>query len=87
MRIINKQNSSHSSSRRRSTDNLPLSSSCNMYSCLCKKRRRSPGNLHCRRGTSVGNLYLKMRFFTVLLGQNRNDQNTSQVYLGCQKQT
>jgi hypothetical protein len=27
-----------------------------------------------------------MRFLTVLLGQNRNDQNTSLVHLCCQKQ-
>jgi hypothetical protein len=47
---------------------------------------RSPGNLHFRRGTRPGNLYLKMRFLTVLMGQNRTDQNTSLVHLCCQKQ-
>jgi hypothetical protein len=48
MRISNRQNSSLSS-RRRSAGNLPLSSRCNKYSSLYN--RRSPGNLHCRRGT------------------------------------
>jgi hypothetical protein len=66
MRISIRQNSSLSSSMRRSTCNLPLSSRCNKYSSLCN--RRSPGNLHCRRGTRQGNLYVKMRFFTMLLG-------------------
>jgi hypothetical protein len=47
MRISNRQNSSLSSSSRRSADNLPLSSRCNKYSSLYNKR--SPGNLHCRR--------------------------------------
>jgi hypothetical protein len=84
MRIGNRRNSSLSSSRRRSAGNLPLSSRCNKYSSLCN--RRSPGNLHCRRGTRPGNLCLKMRFLTVLLGQNKNDQNTSLVHLCCQKQ-
>jgi hypothetical protein len=84
MRISNRRNSSLSSSRRRSAGNLPLSSRCNKYSSLCN--RRSPGNLHCRRGTRPGNLCLKMRFLTVLLGQNKNDQNTSLVHLCCQKQ-
>jgi hypothetical protein len=83
MRISNKRSSSLSSSSRRSAGNLPLSSRCNKYSNLCN--RRSPGNLHCRRGTKPGNLCLKMRFLTVLLGQNRNDQNTSLVHLCCQK--
>jgi hypothetical protein len=46
MRISNRRNSSLSS-RRRSAGNLPLKSKCNKYSSLCK--RRSPGNLHCRR--------------------------------------
>jgi hypothetical protein len=86
MRISNKRNSSLSSSRRRSADNLPLSSRCNMYNSLCN-RRRSSGNLHCKRGTRPGNLCLKMGFLTVLLGQNRNDQNTSLVHLCCQMQT
>jgi hypothetical protein len=86
MRISNRRNSSLSNSKRRSTGNLPLSSRCNKYSSLYN-RRRSPGNLNCRRGTRPGNLYLKMRFLTVLLGQNRNDQNTSLVHLCCQKQT
>jgi hypothetical protein len=71
MRISNKRNSSLSSSRRRSGGNLPLSRKCNKYSGLCN--RRSPGNLHLRRGTRPGNLCLKMRLLTVLLGQNRND--------------
>jgi hypothetical protein len=57
-----------------------------MYSSLCNRRRRILGNIHCRRGTRPGNLYLKMRFLTVLLGQNRTDQNTSLVHLCCQKQ-
>jgi hypothetical protein len=51
MRISNRRNSSLSS-RRRSAGNLPLSSRCNKYSSLCN--RRSPGNLHCRRGTRPG---------------------------------
>jgi hypothetical protein len=84
MRISNRRNSSPSSRRRRSTGNLPLSSRCNKYSSLCN--RRSPGNLHCRRGTRPGNLYLKMRFLTVLMGQNRTVQNTSLGHLCCQKQ-
>jgi hypothetical protein len=84
MRISNRQNSSLSSSRRRSAGNLPLSSRCNKYSSLCN--RRSPGILHCRMGTRPGNLCLKMRFLTVLMGQNRTDQNTSLVHLCCQKQ-
>jgi hypothetical protein len=84
MRISDKQNSSLSSSRRRSPDNLPLSSRCNKYNNLCN--RRSPGNLHCRRGISPGNLCLKLRFLTVLLGQNRTGQYTSLVHLFCQKQ-
>jgi hypothetical protein len=83
MRISNRRNNSLSS-RRRSTGNLPISSRCNKYSSLCN--RRSPGNLHCRRGTRPGNLCLKMRFLTVLMGQNRTDQNTSLVHLCCQKQ-
>jgi hypothetical protein len=84
--ISNKRNSSLSSSSRRSPGNLPLSNRCNMYNNLCNKRR-SPDNLHCRRGTKPGNLCLKMRFVIVLLGQNKNDQNTSLVHLCCQKQT
>jgi hypothetical protein len=84
MRISNRRNNSLSSRRRRSAGNLPLSSRSNKYSSLCN--RRSPDNLHCRRGTRPGNLYLKMTFLTVLLGQNRNDQNTSLVHLCCQKQ-
>jgi hypothetical protein len=84
MRISNRRNSILSSSRRRSAGNLPLSSRCNKYSSLCN--RRSPGNLHCRRGTRPGNLCLKMRFLTVLMGQNMTDQNTSLVHLCCQKQ-
>jgi hypothetical protein len=86
MRISNGRNNNLFSSRRRSAGNLPLSNRCNKYNSLCN-RRRSPVNLHCRRGTRPGNLYLKMRFLTVLLGQNRNDQNTSLVHLCCQKQT
>jgi hypothetical protein len=86
MRISNGRNNNLCSSSRRSAGNLPLSSRCNKYNNLCN-RRRSPVNLHCRRGTRPGNLYLKMRFLTVLLGQNRNDQNTSLVHLCCQKQT
>jgi hypothetical protein len=82
MRISNRRNSSLSS-RRRSVGNLPLSRRCNKYNSLCN--RRSPGNLHCRRGTRPGNLCLKMRFLTVLMGQNRTDQNTSLVHLCCQK--
>jgi hypothetical protein len=81
MRISNIRNSSLSSSSRRSADNLPLSSRCNKYSSLCN--RRSPGNLHCRRGTKPGNLCLNMRFITVLMGQNRTEQNTSLVHLCC----
>jgi hypothetical protein len=84
MRISNRRNSSLSSRRRRSACNLPLSSRCNKYSSLCN--RRNPGNLHCRRGTRPGNLCLKMRFLTMLMGQNRTDQNTSLVHLCCQKQ-
>jgi hypothetical protein len=83
MRISNKRNSSLSSSSSRSAGNLPLSSRCNKYSSLCNMR--SPDNLHCRRGTRPGNLCLKMRFLTVLMGQNRIDQNTSLVHLCCQK--
>jgi hypothetical protein len=70
MRISNKRNSSLSS-RRRSAGNLPLRSRCNKYNNLCN--RRSPGNLHCRRGTRPENLCLKMRFLTVLMGQNRTE--------------
>jgi hypothetical protein len=66
MRISNRRNSNLSNSRRRSAGNLPLSSRCNMYNSLCN--RRSPDNLHFRRGTRPGNLYLKMRFLTVLMG-------------------
>jgi hypothetical protein len=83
MRISNRRNISLSSSRR-SAGNLHLSSRCNKYNSLFN--RRSPGNLHCRRGTKPGNLYLKIRFLTVLLGQNRTDQNTSLVHLCCRKQ-
>jgi hypothetical protein len=64
MRISNRRNISLSS-RRRSAGNLPLSSRCNKYNSLCNIR--SPGNLHCRRGTRLGNLCLKMRFLTVLM--------------------
>jgi hypothetical protein len=84
MRISNRRNSSLSSSRRRSACNLPLSSRCNKYSSLCN--RRNPGNLHCRRGTRPGNLCLKMRFLTMLMGQNWTDQNTILVHLCCQEQ-
>jgi hypothetical protein len=84
LRIINRRNNSLSSSRRRSIGNLPLSSRCNKYSSLYN--RRSPGNLHCRRGSRPGNLYLKMRLLTVLMGQNMTDKNTSLVHLCCQKQ-
>jgi hypothetical protein len=83
MRISNRRSSSLSS-RRRSAGKLLLSSRCNKYNSLCN--RRSPGNLHCRRGTMPGNLCLKMRFLTVLMGQNRTNQNTSLVHLCCQKQ-
>jgi hypothetical protein len=83
MRISNRRNNSLSS-RRRSAGNLPLRSRCNKYNSLCN--RRSPGNLHCKRGTRPGNLCLKMRFLTVLMGQNRTDQNTSLVHLCCKKQ-
>jgi hypothetical protein len=83
MRIRNRRNSSLSSRRRRA-GNLPLSSRCNKYISLCN--RRSLGNLHYRRGTRPGNLCLEMRFLTVLMGQNRTDQNTSPVHLCCQKQ-
>jgi hypothetical protein len=83
MRISNRQNRSLSS-KRRSAGNIPLISRCNKYSSLCN--RRSPGNLHCRRGTRPGNLCLKMRFLILLMGQNRTDQNTSLVHLCCQKQ-
>jgi hypothetical protein len=84
MRISNRRNSSLSNRRKRSAENLPLSTRCNKYSILCNKR--SPGNLHCRRGTRPENLCLKMRFLIILLGQNKNDQNTSLVHLCCQKQ-
>jgi hypothetical protein len=83
MRISNRGNSSLSS-RRRSIGNLPLSSRCNKYRSPCN--RKSPGNLHCRRGTRTGNLCPKMRFLIVLKGHNRTDQNTSLVHLCCQKQ-
>jgi hypothetical protein len=83
MRIRNRRNNSLSS-RKRSAGNLPLRSRCNKYNSLCN--RRSPGNLHCRRGTRPGNLCLKIRFLTVLIGQNRTGQNTSLVHLCCQKQ-
>jgi hypothetical protein len=66
MRISNRRNNSLSSRKRRSAGNLPLSRRCNKYSSLCN--RRNPGNLHCRRGTGPGNLYLKMRFLIVLMG-------------------
>jgi hypothetical protein len=84
MRISNKRNSSLSNSRRRSAGNLPLRSRCNKYNSLCN--RRSLDNLHYRRGTRPGNLCLKMRFLTVLLGQNKTNQNTSLVHLYCHKQ-
>jgi hypothetical protein len=84
MRISNRQNSSLSSNKRRIASNLPLSNRCNKYNSLCN--RRNPGNLHCKRGTRPGNLYLKLRFLIVLMGQNRTDQNTSLVHLCCQKQ-
>jgi hypothetical protein len=64
MGIRNRRNSSLSS-KRRIAGNLPLSSRCNKYSSFCN--RRSPGNLHYRRGTGPGNLCLKMRFLTVLM--------------------
>jgi hypothetical protein len=83
MRISNRRNNSLSR-RRRSAGNLPLSSRCNKYNSLCN--RRSPGNLNCRRGTRPGNLCLKMRFLTVLMGQNSTDQNTSLLHLCCQNQ-
>jgi hypothetical protein len=83
MRISNRRNN-NLSSRRRSAGNLPLSSKCNKYNSLCN--RRSPDNLHYRRGTRPGNLCIKMRFLTVLMGQNGTDQNTSLVHLCCQKQ-
>jgi hypothetical protein len=48
------------------------SSSCNMRisnrrnsSLSSSRRRRSLGNLHCRRGTKPGKLCLKMGFLTV----------------------
>jgi hypothetical protein len=82
MKISNRRNSSLSS-RRRSAGNLPLSNRCNKYNNLCN--RRSPSNLHFRRGTRTGKLCLKMRFLTVLMGQNRTDQNTSLVHPCCQK--
>jgi hypothetical protein len=66
MRISNRRNNSLSSSKRRSAGNLPLSSRCNKYSSL--RNRRSPGNLHYRRGTRPGKICLKMRLLTVLLG-------------------
>jgi hypothetical protein len=69
MRISNRRNSSLSSRRRRSEGNLPLNSRCNKYNSLCN--RRSPGNLHCRRGTTPGNLCLKMRFLIVFEGPIR----------------
>jgi hypothetical protein len=84
MSISNRRNNSLSSSRRRSGSNLPISSRGNKYNNLCN--RRSPSNLHCRRGTRPGNLCLKMRFLTVLMGQNMTDQNISLVHLCCQKQ-
>jgi hypothetical protein len=80
MRISNRRHGSLSS-RRRSAGNLPLSSRCNKYNNHCN--RKSPGSLHYRRGTRPGNLCLKMRFFTVLMGQNRTNQNTSLVHLCC----
>jgi hypothetical protein len=83
MRISNRRNN-NLSSRRRSAGNLRLSSKCNKYNSLCN--RRSPDNLHYRRGTRPGNLCIKMRFLTVLMGQNGTDQNTSLVHLCCQKQ-
>jgi hypothetical protein len=85
MRISNRRNNSLCN-RRRSPGNLPLSGRCNMHNNLCN-RLRSPGNLHCKRGTRPGNLCLKMRFLTILLGQNMCSQNTSLVHLCCQKQT
>jgi hypothetical protein len=84
MRISNRRNSRLSSSKRRSTGNLPLSSRCNKYNSLYN--RRSSGNIHCRTGTRPRNLCVKTRFLTVLMGQNRTDQNTSLVHLCCQKQ-
>jgi hypothetical protein len=83
MRISNRRNNSLSRWRR-SIGNLPLSSRCNKYSSLCN--RRSPDNLHYRRGTRPGNLCLNMRFLIVLMGHNRTNQNTNLVHLCCQKQ-
>jgi hypothetical protein len=82
MRISNRRNN-NLSSRKRSAGNLPLSSRCNKYNSLCNSR--SLDNFHCRKGTRPGNLCLKMRFLTMLMGQNRTDQNTSLVHLCCQK--
>jgi hypothetical protein len=84
MRISNKRNNSLYSSSSRSASNLPLNSRCNKYNSLYN--RRNPGNLHCRTGTRPGNLCLKMRFLTVLMGQNKTDQYTILVHLCCQKQ-
>jgi hypothetical protein len=84
MRISNRRNRSLSSSMSWSASNLPLCSRCNKYSSLCN--RRSRGNLHYRRGTRTENIYLKMRFLTVLMGQNKTGHNTSLVHLCCQKQ-
>jgi hypothetical protein len=81
MRISNKRNNNLSS--RRSAGNPPLRSRWNKYNSLCN--RRSPGNLHCRRGTRPGNLCLKMRFLTVLMRQKRTGQITSPVHLCCEK--
>jgi hypothetical protein len=67
--ISNKQKSSlcsSSSSSSRCPGNLFLNSRCNMYSNLCNRMRGS-SNLHFRRRTKPGNLYLKMRFVIVLL--------------------
>jgi hypothetical protein len=80
MRISNRRNNSLSSNRRRSVDNLPLSSRCNKYSSLCN--RRSPCNLHNKRGTRPG----KDEILNCVNGTEQNRQNTSLVHLCCQKQ-
>jgi hypothetical protein len=78
LRISNRQNCSLFSNWR-SAGSLPLGSRCNKYNSLFN--RRNLGNLHCRRGTRPGNLCLKMKFLTMLMGHNRTDQNTSLVHL------
>jgi hypothetical protein len=49
-------------------------------------QQEEPRQSPLQKGNQARNFCLKMRFLTVLMGQNRTDQNTSLVHLCCQKQ-